>query len=114
MEPVPAGRLSGRGMERVESEEAMVDRLREELHRFNLNVEKMKLGQYVTLLEKPGRLLYVNFLGGLGRGVGIAVGFTILGALVLYLLQRLLLLHLPVISGYIAEMIQLVRLKLGY
>jgi len=97
-----------------EEDNELLSRLREELYRFNLNVEKMKLGQYVTLLEKPGRLLYVNFLGGLGRGLGIAVGFAILGAIVLYVLQRLLLLHLPLISGYIAQVVQLVKLRLGY
>jgi len=88
------------------------NRLREELARFNLNLEKMKLGRYVMLLEKPGRLLYLNFLSGLANGVGMAVGFAILGAIVVFILQRLLLMHLPVISGYIAEVVRLVQFKL--
>ncbi|MDA8333448.1 MAG: DUF5665 domain-containing protein [Peptococcaceae bacterium] len=87
-------------------------RLQEELQRFNLNLEKMKLGRYVMLLQKPGRLLYLNFLSGLANGVGMAVGFAILGAIVVYILQRLLLWHLPVISGYIAEIVRLVQFKL--
>lgn len=97
-----------------EESEILMERLREELRRFNVNLEKMKLAEYVSLLEKPGRLFYMNFLGGLGRGLGIAVGFAVLGAVVLYILQRLLLLHLPGISGFIAEVVQLVRLRLGY
>lgn len=90
----------------------LVGRLKEEIHRFNLNAEKMKLGRYVMLLENPGRLLYLNFLSGLANGIGMAVGFAILGAIIVYVLQRVLLLHLPVISGYIAEIVRLVQFKL--
>ena len=72
-------------------------------------IEKMKLSEYVRLLENPWRLLYVNFISGVARGFGMAVGFTILSALVIYVLQRLVILNLPLISDLIADIIRLVR-----
>jgi len=47
------------------------------------------------LLHRPRRLIYVNFVAGLARGLGMAVGFTLLGALVLYILRLVVLLNLP-------------------
>ncbi len=86
--------------------------LQDRIERLSLDLEKMKLGEYVDLLNRPWRLFYINFLSGLYRGLGIAVGFTLLSALVLILLQRLVVLNLPGMSGFIAEIVRLVQLQL--
>lgn len=76
------------------------------------NMEKMKLSEYVELLGDTKRLLWVNFISGIARGLGIAVGFAILGAVVLFLLKKLVMLNLPVIGGFIAQVVQMVQLKM--
>ncbi|MHB9094685.1 MAG: DUF5665 domain-containing protein [Eubacteriales bacterium] len=75
-------------------------------------MEKMKLAEYVELLNRPARLFYINFLAGLARGLGMAVGFTILGALLIYSLRQLQVLNLPVIGGLIAEIVRIVQTNL--
>ncbi len=77
-----------------------------------VKIEKMKLAEYVQLLNRPWRLLYINFIAGIGRGLGIAVGFTILGAIVLYILKHLVMLNLPLIGGFIAEIVRMVQLRI--
>lgn len=77
------------------------------------NIEKMKLAEYVKLLDSPWRLMYVNFIAGLARGFGIAVGFTILGAVLLYFLRKLVVLNLPWIGGIITEIVRMVQLNIG-
>ncbi|MDN5346836.1 MAG: hypothetical protein PWP65_400 [Clostridia bacterium] len=72
-------------------------------------MEKANVAEWVELYRRPGRLLYLNFLAGIARGLGIAVGFTILGALVIYIIKELALLNLPVIGKYIAEIVRLVQ-----
>ncbi|MGI6553249.1 MAG: DUF5665 domain-containing protein [Bacillota bacterium] len=74
-------------------------------------MESLQLAEYVEMLHDPKRLVRVNFLAGLARGLGMAVGFTLLGALVIYLLQRLVLLKLPLISDFIAQLVRLVLEK---
>ncbi|KJR99334.1 MAG: membrane protein [Peptococcaceae bacterium BRH_c4a] len=74
-----------------------------------INIEKMKLAEYVELLNSPWRLLWINFISGIARGMGIAVGFAILGAILLIVLQKLVALNLPVIGGIIADIVEIVQ-----
>ena len=76
------------------------------------NMEKMKLAEYVELLGDTRRLLWVNFISGIARGLGIAIGFTILGAVILFFMKKLVMLNLPVIGGFIAQIVQMVQIKM--
>ncbi len=72
-------------------------------------MEKMKFAEYVEYINNPKKMLATNFLAGIARGLGMAVGFTILGALLLYVLRQLVLLNLPLISDFIADIVELVN-----
>lgn len=74
-------------------------------------LERAKLGNYVDLMQSPGRMIVLNLFAGIARGLGVAIGFTILGAIVIYLLQRLVILNLPIIGGFISEVVKLVQLN---
>ncbi|MDD2498251.1 MAG: DUF5665 domain-containing protein [Desulfitobacteriaceae bacterium] len=76
-------------------------------------LEKMKLAQYVELLNNPPRLIYLNLISGIARGFGVAIGFTILGALVVYFLRWLMVLNLPLVGDFIAELVQYVQESKG-
>ncbi|MGQ9755166.1 MAG: DUF5665 domain-containing protein [Desulfotomaculales bacterium] len=95
-----------------EQERYLLQKLSGRIAELGIAMEKMKLAEYVSLLERPYRLLYINFLTGIARGLGIAVGFTILGAVILYVLQKLVMMHLPGISSFIATVVRLVQLRL--
>jgi hypothetical protein len=72
-------------------------------------MEKTRIAEYVDYLEHPGRLLWINFLIGLARGLGGTVGLAIvLGALV-FIIQNLIMLNLPVISDFIADFIRMIQ-----
>nr|WP_026485565.1 DUF5665 domain-containing protein [Caldanaerobius polysaccharolyticus] len=77
-----------------------------------ITMEKLKLVEYMELLQNPWRLFWLNFIGGLYRGLGMAVGFTILGAIVIYFLQRLVALNIPVIGNMIAQIVKIVQQNL--
>lgn len=85
-----------------------LEKLQEKTEELINRMESLRLAEYVEMLHDPKRLWKVNFLAGLARGLGAAVGFTVLGAVVLYLLQRLVLLNLPLIGDFIAELVRLV------
>jgi hypothetical protein len=96
-----------------EAEKRLWESLQERVGELAANMEKMKLAEYVDLLEHPWRLLYVNFISGLARGFGMAVGFALLGAAILLVLQRLVTLNLPLIGGFIAEIVTIVQTQLA-
>ncbi|MGI6607042.1 MAG: DUF5665 domain-containing protein [Peptococcia bacterium] len=74
-----------------------------------LAMEKMKFAEYVEYINDTKRMLVTNFLAGIARGLGMAIGFTILGALLLYLLRQLVVLNLPLIGDFIAQIVELVN-----
>lgn len=76
-------------------------------------LERMRLAEYIQLFNRPWRLMWLNFLAGLARGVGIAVGGTILAAVLLLLLNKLAILNLPVIGNLIAELVKLVQRQIA-
>jgi hypothetical protein len=87
--------------------------LEDKVNNLALTMEKINLSEYVELLHNPWRLFWVNFLAGLARGVGIAIGGSLLVALLLYLLSQIAVLNLPLISDFIAEIVRLVQTQLG-
>jgi hypothetical protein len=79
------------------------------IQQLSISLEKAKIMEYVNLMEDPKRLLVLNFVAGLARGLGMAVGFSILGAVAILILRRLVVLNLPLIGDFIAELIKLVN-----
>ena len=81
------------------------------LNKISLQLERAKFGEYIDLMQNPTRMIFLNFISGIARGLGIGIGFTILSALVIFVLQRLVVLNLPLISGVISEIIRLVKYR---
>jgi hypothetical protein len=50
-----------------------------------------------------------NFLSGLMRGLGMAIGFTILGALIVVLLRKLAASSIPYIAELISKIIEIIE-----
>lgn len=81
------------------------------LHEISNQLEKAKFGAYIDLMQNPFRMITLNLFAGIARGFGFAVGFAILGAIVLYFMQRLVILNLPIIGGVVTEIVKLVKLN---
>ncbi len=80
-----------------------------QLERLACYLEKMNVAGYVELMQRPARLLFLNFAAGLARGLGIAIGATLIFALMVEILRRVILLNIPGIGGFIAELIKIVE-----
>ncbi|MGC9490768.1 MAG: DUF5665 domain-containing protein [Thermovirgaceae bacterium] len=76
-------------------------------------LEDHRCYEFVEMMESPWKLLWRNFLIGVARGLGFAIGLTVLtviaGYIIVELLKPLLSLQLPVIGGLIADVIQSVQ-----
>lgn len=75
-------------------------------------LERLRLPEYVRYLEDRRRFLLMQFLGGVARGLGTAVGFTILGAVLVLVLQGLAQRNLPVIGDFLAQIVRIVQRRL--
>ncbi|TCL60907.1 hypothetical protein EDC14_103567 [Hydrogenispora ethanolica] len=72
-------------------------------------LERANFTEFWNLLQNPVRLIFLNFLSGLARGFGIAIGLTIVASIFLVLLTRLASLNLPVIGKYIADLVRIIN-----
>lgn len=97
-------------MEQDENQTAFMAR---QLEKLVHHLEAMKVAEYVELLQRPTRLIFINFIAGISRGLGIAIGATLVFALMLELLRRIIMLHIPGIGEFIAEIVHIVESKNG-
>jgi hypothetical protein len=67
--------------------------------------------EYARYLYSPRRMIMSNFVAGLARGIGMAVGFSLLGAFVVYLLQQLAYRNIPVLGDFLARVIEAVQAR---
>lgn len=75
-------------------------------------LEQSRITEYTQLLHRPWKLIGLNLLAGTARGIGIAIGFTFFAATIIYLLQALGALNLPIIGDYIADIVRIVQRQL--
>ncbi|EGK13181.1 hypothetical protein HMPREF9374_0998 [Desmospora sp. 8437] len=101
--------MSGRDSEETREWLQSVDHRLMEIGR---RMEMGEIAEYVQLLNSPRRLILLNIVTGIARGVGIAIGVTIFTATIVYLLQKLGALNLPVVGDYIAQIVRIVQAQL--
>lgn len=75
-------------------------------------MERLRLADYVRYVDDRKRLFWTSFWVGVARGVGMAVGFSILGALLVWILQDLAKRNLPLIGELLANIVSIVQKRL--
>jgi hypothetical protein len=85
---------------------------RDAIARVARQLEQARFGEYVQLLHAPMQLLWRGLLAGIARGVGIAIGFTLFSAVIVYGLQQLGALNVPIIGNMIARIVKIVQVQL--
>jgi len=70
---------------------------------------KSRIESISEILQSNKKIIWKSFLSGLSKGVGIAIGFTILGAVVIYILQKIVILNIPGIGEYIYDIVEIIE-----
>ena len=83
--------------------------LEKRLERLAAGIERSRLSEYVNYLEHPKKVLFTNFMAGLARGFGASIGFTLLAAVIIYILRGIVELNLPVIGEFISDIVSIVN-----
>lgn len=87
-----------------------IEKKEEKLMQLAILMERLNLIDYLNLLNRPWRLMWTNFLGGVARGFGILVGASVIVLIFFYILRGLV--NLPVIGNFIAEVVKIVQKQL--
>ena len=65
-------------------------------------LERMRIGEYLTNLNKTSRLIWLNLVSGIARGVGLTIGATLVIAIIFKIISALISLNVP----YLSEMMK--------
>ena len=85
------------------------EQILEYLCRLNYVLNKNKVLDLVELAGNTKKFLIRNFTSGIIKGIGIGIGFSIITALIIYILQKIIKLNIPVISKYISDIVNIVE-----
>lgn len=69
-----------------EDRDTLMSRLNDNVVRLSMRLEQMNLAELIDVSRRPFRLMWLNFLAGLARGVGFFLGAGVMGAITLALI----------------------------
>lgn len=83
--------------------------LNEKLDQINEILIKSKIEEISAIIGSKKQILVRNFLAGISKGVGIGIGFTIITAILILVLQQIVKLNIPVIGQFVADIMHIVE-----
>ncbi|MGG1661754.1 DUF5665 domain-containing protein [Brevibacillus sp. NRS-1366] len=84
-----------------------VRELNERMHKVAMFLEDIRLADVIQNYTAPRKLLWINFLAGLARGLGLTIGTAIVLALLGSLLTQFL--SIPIIGDFIRQLIEYIQ-----
>lgn len=95
----------------MEFNNKILKELEKNIENLNNNLTKNNILELSEIIGNWKKLIWRNFISGIAKGVGIGIGFSIVTAIIIIILQRIITLNIPVISQYIADIIEIVQLN---
>ena len=84
-------------------------KINEKIDRINNILEKSNIVEISYIIGSKKEILKRNLIAGIARGVGVGIGVTFVTAIIILLLRRLIMLNIPVIGDYIADIVEIVE-----
>ena len=90
-------------------EKQKISILQKSLDKLTKILENMNLHDLIYVLGSKKEIIRRNLLAGIARGIGGGIGFTIMTAIIIYFLQRIVRLNIPIIGEYINDIVDIVQ-----
>lgn len=84
-------------------------KLNNKIDKISESLEKTNIIEFSYIMGNKKEILKRNLIAGISRGVGIGIGITVVTAIIVYLLRKLIMLNIPVIGDYIADIVEIVE-----
>lgn len=84
-------------------------KINKKIDKINNILERSNIKEISYLVGNKKEILKRNLIAGIARGVGIGIGVTIVTSIIIYLLRKLIMLNIPVIGDYIADIVEIVE-----
>lgn len=89
-------------------------KLNKQIKELNKTMQIANIREITYILGNTKKMFIKNIWAGIGRGIGIGIGVTIITAIIVYILQKIVLLNIPVIGNYVADIVEIVEKNSRY
>lgn len=89
----------------------MIKRFIDNIEKLNKIMEKSRITELTELLQNKRKIFVRNLIAGISKGLGFSIGFYVITAILIYLLQYIVRLNIPVIGKYISDIVDIVELN---
>ena len=86
-----------------------INLLEKAINKLNNMLQEGNYVELTYLLGNKKEIMIRNLIAGIFRGIGIGIGVTVITAILVYLLQKIVTLNIPIIGEYIADIIDIVE-----
>ena len=83
--------------------------LNKSIENLNKILQEGNFIELTYLLGNKREMIKRNFFAGISRGIGIGIGVTVITAMLIIILQKIVTLNIPIIGEYIADIIEIVE-----
>jgi hypothetical protein len=72
-------------------------------------LENSGVAEYVELSQKTGKILWLNFLSGVARGLGFTIGTSIVLAIAYKIISRIVSMNIPYITETLRQFTEIIK-----
>ena len=94
-----------------DKERTLLEKLNAGIEKLSGHFEKASIQDYLNYVGNPWKVLATNLLAGIMRGFGLAIGITIIFAVIMIIITKILshLITLPFVGQQVAQLVQMVN-----
>lgn len=86
-------------------------KLEDKINDLNYKITKNKIIELSEIIGDWKKMLWRNFISGITKGVGFGIGFSMVTAIIIIILNRIITLNIPIISQYISDIVEIVQIN---
>lgn len=89
-------------------------KLNKQVEELNKSIQEANIREIAYILGDKKKMLFLNILAGIGRGIGIGIGVTLITAIIIYFLQKIVTLNIPLIGNFVTDIVDIVEKNSKY
>lgn len=89
----------------------MIKRFLKNVEKLNNSLENARIAELLEILGSKRKIFFRNLLAGISKGFGFSIGFYLITAILIYILQYIVKLNIPIIGKYISDIVEIVQIK---
>lgn len=84
-------------------------KINKKIDNINEKIDKSRIVEISYIIGNKKEIIKRNLLAGISRGIGIGIGITLISSAIVYLLQKIIKLNIPILGEYIADIVAIVK-----